>query len=239
MNISFMISTFWLCVKAIPTTLLITVVTLLISLPFGCLFGWAGYKKVPVLSQLFSVYVSFLRGVPFILIIFLVYTYLPGALRNFLISIGSEFDIYSIPSIVYVFIIFSLNQSAQLAAVFRSALETVPAGQMEAALAIGLSPWQAYRRIILPQALTAAIPVLCSSTTDLIKSTSLAFTMSVADITAVAKVEGAKTMSYVEAYIDIFFIYILVIVAVEALFKYVEKRNKNYKVGKFATVKEA
>ena len=229
LNIDFMIHTFWLCVKAIPMTLNITFVTLLISLPFGFLFGWASYKKVPVFKQIFQVYVSFLRGVPFILIIFLVYTYLPGLIAKIVASSGSDFDVYAIPNILYVYVVFSLNQSAALAAVFKSALETVPFGQMEAALSIGLSPAQAYKRIILPQAMTAAIPVLCSSTTDLIKSTSLAFAMSVADITAVAKVEGASTLSFVEAYIDIFVIYIIVIVIIESLFKLVEKHAKAYK----------
>lgn len=229
LDTQFMWDTFFLALRAVPTTLNITVVTLLFSLPLGFLFGLASYKRIPVFNQIFKVYVSFLRGVPFLLVIFMVYYYLPGVLETFFEKAGISVNVYKMDSIIYVYIVFTLNQSAALAAVFRSALESVPAGQLEAAYAMGLSAFQGYTRIILPQALTSAVPVLCSSTTDLIKSTSLAFAMAVQDITAVAKVAAANNMSYVEAYLDIFFIYIILIVAVEKLFKLLEKRLKIYK----------
>lgn len=229
LNTKFLIETFILCLKAIPITLKITIVTLIISVPIGFLFGFAAYRKVPVLNQFFKVIVSFLRGIPFILVIFLIYSVFPTALNSFLKSIGSDFNIYDLDNIIYAYIIFSITQSAQLAAVFKSALETVPDSQLEAALAIGMTTAQGYRRIILPQALSAATPVLASSVTDLIKSTSLAFSLSVMDITATAKIAAAGQMAYVEAYLDIFLIYVLLIVIVERLFKIAEKRLKVYK----------
>ena len=91
-----------------------------------------------------------------------------------------------------------------LSEVFRSALLTVNRGQLEAGLTTGLTASQTYKRIIIPQALTAAIPNLCNATVGLIKNTSLAFMMTVRDITAVAKIQASYGYNYVESYIDIF-----------------------------------
>jgi L-cystine transport system permease protein len=125
--------------------------------------------------------------------------------------------------------VFTLNTIATLSEVFRSALSTVDRGQLEAAEAAGLTPIQAYVRIIIPQAMVTAVPNICTTTTNLIKSTSLAFLMTVKDITAVAKVEAAYGYNYIEAYMDIWIIYIVLCTIVELFFKILEKRLRAYK----------
>ncbi|MBR4174451.1 MAG: amino acid ABC transporter permease [Lachnospiraceae bacterium] len=231
LDFKFMGETFWLAIKAVPTTLLITIVTLIFSLPAGFILGFAAYKKVPVLSKLCAVYVSFMRGIPLILVIYIIYTVTPGILSGLFKSLGIGINIFKLNPIVFVFIVFTLNQSAAMSAIFKSSLETVNPGQLEAAYSIGLSPVSAYTQVILPQALTAAFPVLAGSVTDLIKGTSLAFNMTVLEITGVAKSAGAANMSYVEAYLDIFFIYIILVISVEKLFKLGEKRLRKYQRG--------
>ena len=75
---------------------------------------------------------------------------------------------------------------------------------------MGLSTYHTYVRIIIPQALTVALPSLCNVTISLIKNTSLAFMMAVKDITAVGKIAASYVYNYVEAYIDVFVVYIIV-----------------------------
>ncbi|MNR13129.1 L-cystine transport system permease protein TcyL [compost metagenome] len=112
---------------------------------------------------------------------------------------------------------------------FRSALGTVSKGQLEAALSAGLTGAQAYRRIIIPQALVAALPNICTATTNLIKATSLGYAMSLPEITLKAKVAANVGYNYVEAYIDIFLVYLIICSLVEYGFKWYEKRLRTYK----------
>ena len=89
--------------------------------------------------------------------------------------------------------------------VFRSALSTIEKGQLEVAHSVGLSTFQAYTRIIIPQALVVALPNICTATVNLIKATSLGYAMSLPEITLKAKVAANVGYNYVEAYLDIFY----------------------------------
>lgn len=229
LNTNMMIEIFWQCLQAVPVTLKLTLVTLIFSLPIGFFFGWVRFKKIKIISQIFGIYLSFMRGTPFILQLYLIYTYLPSQLNQLFILLKIPVNVFKIENIVFAYIVFILSEIAALTEVFRAALESVDKGQIEAAYACGLTTMQAYRRIILPQAIAGILPVLCTSTTNLIKQTSLAFSIAVVEITGAARIEAASTMEYVEAYLDIFLLYIIIIIIVEALFKRVEKNLKSYK----------
>ena len=101
--------------------------------------------------------------------------------------------------------------------------------EMEAALSIGLTKRQAYLRIIIPQALTAALPNICNTAVSLLKSTSLAFMMTVKDITAIAKIDASFGYNYLEAYLVIFFVYILLCTLVQLVFHVLERNVASYK----------
>src|SRR5699024_9228383 len=120
--------------------------------------------------------------------------------------------------------------TALLIEVFRSALSAVDKGQLEAAHSVGMNNFQAYMRIIIPQALVVALPNICTTTVNLIKATSLGYAMSLPEITLRAKVAANVGYNYVEAYIDIFLVYLILCTAVEYLFIWYEKRLSRYKV---------
>ena len=229
LNVGYMVNTFFLALKGIPTTLFITATALIVGLPLGFFMALSKIYNVRVLKQLVSFYVSFIRGTPVLLQILMVYSLFPSLLNVVVKQLGLPINVFDINPILYACIVFSINATAELSELCRSALSTVERGQMEAALSIGLSRAQAYVRIILPQALVAALPNLCNVTIQLIKSTSLAFLMTVKDITAIAKVEAAYGYNYIESYIDIFLIYILVCSVTQLLFNLAEKRFGAYK----------
>ena len=102
-------------------------------------------------------------------------------------------------------------------------------GQLEAAYSVGLTTSQAYRRIIIPQMLVSAMPNLCTATINLIKATSLGYAISLQEITLKAKVAANVGYNYLEAYIDIFIVYLILCITVEYLFKVFEKRLSRYK----------
>jgi len=227
-DVQFFFNTFFKLWTAVPVTLEITIVSLLFGAVFGFLIALARIHKVKVLDKLCAVFVSFIRGTPVILQILVIYSVVPSFLNSVFKKAGSSINIFDLNPIIYAFIVFGLSNAAILSEVFRSALLTVDKGQLEAGYTSGLTYWQTYRRIIIPQALRVAIPNLCNATVNLIKNTSLAFAMTVKDVTAVAKIEATYGYNFIEAYLDIFVIYIVICSVVQLLFKLWEKRASVY-----------
>lgn len=229
LNYTFLIDTFFIALSGVPITLLVTIVALLIALPLGFLLALTRINQVPVLNWFSRIYVSFVRGTPIIIQIFIVYASVPLILSLFFEKYNININVYNINPIWYAFIVFSFSTTAILIEVFRSALSTVNKGQLEAAQSVGLSNFQAYRRIVIPQALVVALPNICTATVNLIKATSLGYAMSLQEITLKAKVAANVGYNYVEAYIDIFLVYIILCSLVEYGFKLYEKRLRRYK----------
>lgn len=224
LDFSYLIRTFWLCVKAVPVTLEITIVSLLLAIIPALFIALARIYHVKVIEQLCSIFVSFIRGTPIVLQILIVYSIMPSLLNSFVKSAGWSINVFEMNPVIYAFVVFGINSSASLSEVFRSAISSVNHGQLEAALSIGETHFQAFRRVVLPQAAVSALPNLCSTTVILIKNTSLAFMMTVREITGIAKIEAAYGYNYVESYIDIFIIYIAVCLLVELIFRKIERR---------------
>lgn len=224
LDFSYLIRTFWLCVKAVPVTLEITIVSLLLAIIPALFIALARIYHVKVIEQLCRIFVSFIRGTPIVLQILIVYSIMPSLLNSFVKSAGWSFNVFEMNPVIYAFVVFGINSSASLSEVFRSAISSVNRGQLEAALSIGETHFQAFRRVVLPQAAVSALPNLCSTTVILIKNSSLAFMMTVREITGVAKIEAAYGYNYVESYIDIFIIYIAVCLLVELIFRKIERR---------------
>jgi L-cystine transport system permease protein len=224
LDFDFMLKTFWAAVKAIPVTLEITLISILLAVLPAYGMAMCRLKKRPVTAKISSVFISFMRGTPVVLQILIVYSLMPSLLNSFFKRYFPSVNIFDINPIVYALVVFTLNTSASLSEVIRSAMQTVDRGQYEAALCAGLNHFQAYTRIIIPQAMVSALPNVCNLTVSLVKNTSLAFMMTVKDITAVAKIQASYGFNYIEAYLDIFVIYIIVCSIVQLLFRLAEKR---------------
>jgi len=218
-----MIEAFKASLSGIPVTLGITVVSLMISMPLALMMAIKKINSKGPLSFLINTYISIIRSTPMVLQILLLYSLLPSFLNFFIKQVLKiDFNIFKIPAIYYAYAVFSLNTTAILSEVFRSALLTVDKGQLEAGLSIGLGKFLTYIRIIIPQALVVALPNICNVTVGLLKSSSLAFFMTVQDITAIAKLKAAYAYNYIEAYSIIFILYIILCTMVQLIFKYIE-----------------
>ncbi|KMY51488.1 amino acid ABC transporter permease [Peribacillus loiseleuriae] len=229
LNYQFLVDTFFVALSGVPIALLITIVALLIALPLGFLLALTRINRIPVLNRFAQIYVSFVRGTPVIIQIFIIYSSVPLLLASIFEKYNINMNVYDVNPIWYAFIVFSLNTTAILIEVFRSALSTVSKGQLEAAYSVGLTNVQAFRRIIIPQTLVVALPNICTATVNLIKATSLGYAMSLQEITLRAKVAANVGYNYVEAYIDIFLVYLILCSLVEYIFKLYEKRLRRYK----------
>lgn len=229
-DLSFLFNNAFLeALKGIPFTLSITAVTMAIGIPVGFFIAYVKMKKVPVLAQLAALYVSFIQGTPLIIHILVVYSLLPSFLNVLFKSWGLSINVFTWNNIIYAYLVFTFYETALLSETIRSALLTVDAGQLEAAYSSGLTTRQAYLRIIIPQALSNSLPNLCTRTVSLLKSTSLAFCMSISEIMGRAKTAAAYSYRYVEAYLAAFLVYIIVCLTIERLFKLAEKYVRKYR----------
>lgn len=225
LSISFMAETFINAAKAVPLTISLALVPFLAGSVFAFLLALAQIKGVRFWGKFAAVYVSLMRGTPSVVLVLLLYNTLPGQLASFFKAIGSSFNVYrQIPGVAYAYFIFTLSAIAFLIEIYRSAITAVDKGQLEAAYSIGLDGFQAYIRIVLPQALKGAIPNLCNLMVNLVKNTSLAFMMTVKDLTQTAKLGAALNYRYAEAYIVILIIYIILCLITQGGFKLIERR---------------
>ena len=210
--------------EALPVTLEMTIVAAIGGLVLGFLIALVKIKKIKVLNQICSVYVSFMRGTPLLVQLFLSYYGLPIVLQAINAELGTSMDINTIPEIVFVFIAFSLNEAAYNSETIRAAIQSVDKNEIEAGKAMGMTNFQIMRRITLPQALVVALPNFGNSLISLLKNTSLAFTVSVVDIMGKAKVVSGRNLRLFEVYIAAAIVYWIVCIIIEVASKLIEKR---------------
>lgn len=223
LNYQFMVKSFWKILSALPVTLNIAIVTMFFSLILSFFIAVVRINKVKILSKLAIIYVSFIRGTPLLVQIYLSYYGIPKFLNHMNVKFGWSLNVNNVPVIMFVYVAFILNMSAYMSETFRAAILSVEKGQMEAAISIGMSKWQAMRRIILPQAFVTALPNLGNSFISLIKDTSLAFVVSIVELMGKAKIVGAAGLNFFEVYIVVALIYWIVCIVMEGLLMSLEK----------------
>ncbi|MCR4787379.1 MAG: amino acid ABC transporter permease [Lachnospiraceae bacterium] len=224
-DFEFMISIIPDIIKGIPYTIEIAVFAFVIGIGLGFIGALAKIYNVPVLKQLTNIYVSFVRGTPLIVQIMLIYYAIPIFVRLINQRFGTDWDISWIPALVFMLVAYSLNAGAYLTESIRASLQAVSKIQIEAAYSVGMTTWQAMRRIVIPQAIKVGLPVFANFFIGLLKDTSLAFTAAVPEIMGQAKIQAGRASRFFEAYIDAALIYWVICIILERVVAYVEKRQ--------------
>ncbi|MCW8331500.1 amino acid ABC transporter permease [Photobacterium sp. SDRW27] len=218
-DFDYMLSLLPILLKYLGTTLSMAIWGLLFALVIAITLALLRVYKVPVLDQLSQLYISFFRGTPLLVQLFLLYYGLP---QVFPVFIG--LDAFSAAVIG-----LSLHFAAYKAESIRAAIIGVDRSQMEASLSIGMTEMQAMRRIILPQATRVALPSLMNYFIDMIKSTSLAFTLGVAEIMAKAQMEASSSFKFFEAFLAVALVYWAMVLVLTRIQNWAEmKLNKAY-----------
>lgn len=207
---------------ALPATMLMMAVSLVFGMALGFLLALARLRKKRIPDLLATGFISFIRGTPPLVQLFLVYYGLPQVLK----LIGIDINDWS--KVAFAIIAFSLNISAFLSEVMRSSYLAVSRGQQEAALSVGMTGMQAFGSIIFPQAFAIALPNLGNTTVLLLKETSLAFVIGITDIMGRAKLVSARGFGarQLEAFIAVALVYWGICVLMEKGMAYLEKRFK-------------
>lgn len=199
-------------------TFLIFILTLVFSLPLGMVVYFGRVSKLKPVSWLVKVYISIMRGTPLMLQL-LVWYFGPYYLWG--MNIGG----YKLTAILLG---CSLNYAAYFAEIYRSGIESMPNGQYEAAQVLGYNKAQTFIRIILPQVIKRVLPSITNETITLVKDTSLAFTISIAEMFTVAKQIGAAQTSVMPLLAAGIFYYVFNLI-VATVMEYIEKRLSYYR----------
>ena len=203
----------------LPLTLQLAGVGMVLALILACLFAVVRVLGIPVLNQLTIVFISFFRGTPLLVQLFLFYYGLPQLVSALTVIDGVTATIMGL----------TMHFSAYMAESIRAAILGVDRSQTEAALSIGMTNSQLMRRIVLPQATRVALPTLMNYFIDMIKATSLAFTLGVTELMGATQKEAAGSFLYFEAFIVAAVMYWIVVEMLSKLQHYLEIRlNKAY-----------
>ena len=196
----------------VPLTLFMAVAGMVCALILASLLAVERVAKVPVLDWFVIVFISFFRGTPLLVQLFLFYFGLPQVL-SFLSDING---------VTAAIMGLTLHFSAYMAESIRAAIMGVDRSQWEAAQSIGMTQGQMMWRIILPQAARIAAPTLVNYFIDMIKGTSLAFTLGVTEMMGAAQKEAAVSFLYFEAYLVVAMIYWVIVEALSQMQKRLE-----------------
>jgi polar amino acid transport system permease protein len=192
-------------------TVLISVLGIALGLMIGALICAASLSRNVWLRRLAALWVSFLRGVPLLVQLLLVYYLLP--------VIGID-----VPAIVAAVTTVGICASAYISEIWRGAIMALPRGQAEAATAIGMAWHDIWRRVILPQAFTMSLPALVNELILLVKASSLVSLVGILEVTRASQAQAATTFRPLEVYLAAACIYLLINLCLAALGRYLEHR---------------
>jgi polar amino acid transport system permease protein len=205
---------YWDIIRFIPdgiwNTLKVTVLSILCALPIGLLAGVGRIARNKVVNRIATVYVEVVRGIPLLAQIFYIYYALA--------------KLVPLQDIVAAVIAMGVCYGAYIGEIFRAGLQSIPRGQMEAAIALGLSRGQAIRHIILPQTVRVVLPPLGNEFIALLKDSSLVSILAVSDLLRRSREYASKTFNYFEAFTVAALVYLVMTLFFSRLVAFMEGR---------------
>ncbi|MGM0544726.1 MAG: amino acid ABC transporter permease [Pseudomonadota bacterium] len=201
LNLDYMWGLLPVLLRYLPLTLQMATIAMVLALVLACLLAVVRVSRVPGLNGLALLFISFFRGTPLLVQLFLFYYGLPQLIDSLI----------SITGVTAAVLGLTLHFSAYMAESIRAAIVGIDRSQTEAALSIGMTQSQLMRRIILPQATRVATPTLMNYFIDMIKATSLAFTLGVTELMGATQKEAAGSFLYLEAFLLVALVYWVIV----------------------------
>ncbi|WP_045522153.1 amino acid ABC transporter permease [Neobacillus niacini] len=218
-------------IKALPITLILTIVPLLAGFLIGIVVALVRIYKLKYLYRIANGYVSFFRGTPIIMHIMVIYFGFPLLLDQISLRFDLGLQTNNIPIILFVLIALTLAAGSYLSEIIRSGIISVSNGQLEAAYSVGMTKFQAMIRIILPQALAQSIPNFTNIFVGFLHTSSIAFLVSQKEVTGAANIVASVNLKFLEAFIAAGIIYWGITILVEGISFLLEKKVTAYNRG--------
>ncbi|MHA7971172.1 amino acid ABC transporter permease [Rhizobium sp. CAU 1783] len=221
--------------RGIGVTVFVTVMGFSLATALGLLIALAGLADSLVLRQAARFYIEVVRGIPVLVLLFYVaFVGAPGfvSLYNFVIGPLVErgwttpLQVRDVSLMWRAIIALTIGYSAFIAEIFRAGFQSVDKGQIEAAMALGLSRFQRFRLIVLPQAIRVIFPPLSNDFVAMVKDSSLVSVLGVADISQAGKIYASGSFRFFETYSIVAYIYLILTIGLSLLLRQLEKRMR-------------
>ncbi len=198
-------------------TLAVAGASWLVAMATGALVGTLRtLPGSPWLVRLGNAWVELFRNIPLLVQIFLWYFVVPKLIPAF----------QQVPGFLLVVFGLGFFTSARIAEQFRAGIQALPRGQRYAALALGFTTWQSYRYVLLPMAVRIILPPLTSESMNLLKNSSVAFAVSIAELTMFAMQAQEETSRGIEIYLAVTALYALSAFAINRVFAFIERKAR-------------
>ncbi|MGL5033059.1 MAG: ABC transporter permease subunit, partial [Microcystaceae cyanobacterium] len=212
---SFFIVLFRNLIRGAGVTVVLTVFAVFFGLIGGTFVALGLISHSKILQWIFRIYVEFFRGTPMLVQLFIIYFGLPGLFKE----IGLEWTLDRFPAAI---IALSLNVAAYLAEIIRGGIQSIDPGQAEACQSLGMSPFQAMKEVIFPQAFRRILPPLGNEFITLIKDTSLTAVIGFSELFREGQLVVATTYKSFEVYIAVALVYLVLTTLSSFAFKWLE-----------------
>ena len=221
--------------KGVIITVFVTVVGFALASAIGLGVALMALSGSTALRQTARFYVEIIRGVPILVLLFYIafvgapgfvagWNWLTTPLRE--IGLTGEMKVRDLSLLWRAIIALTIGYSAFISEVFRAGIQSVDPGQIEAAKALGLSRFQRFRLIVLPQAVRTILPPLGNDFVAMVKDSSLVSVLGVADITQMGKVYASGSFRFFETYSIVAYIYLILTVGLSLALRRLERRMR-------------
>ena len=209
--------------SSLGNTLLLTLLALIFAMIIGLIFALMNVGKNRVFNFIGTVYVDAVRGVPLIVLAYFIYFGVPQRIKMM------GFTNFKLPALQAGVIALSMNCGAYMAEIIRAGIESVDKGQMEAARSLGLPYGTSMRRVVLPQAIRTMIPSIINQFIITLKDTSILSVIGFPELTNMGKTISGNTFKSLQTWTVVGIMYMVVIVTLSRVAKYIERRIKRGK----------
>ncbi len=233
-SLAFLISIFPRLLAAVPLTLGLTLISGVIGNLLAVPVALARLSPNPLLWVPSAFYILLMRGTPLLVQTYLIYYGLGEVLPGSFIQKTFLWP-YLKDGFWYAVFAFSLNTAGYTGEILRGAMSAVPKGEIEAAIAYGMSPWLRLRRVILPRAIQICLPAMSGETILLLKATSLASLITVWDIMGTARQIQKESYRIYEPLLAAGIIYIVTVFILTRLLNIVERRINQHRAAPVST----
>lgn len=207
-----------LLLKGAALTIQITAISVFFGTVIGLFISLMKISSNKIFRAISIVYVDFIRGTPLLVQILLIYFGLPGVIREI------TGETFRMAPLLAGAIAFSVNSGAYVAEIFRSGIQSIERGQMEAARSLGMTKSQAMFNIILPQAFKRVIPPMGNEFIILLKDSSLLSVIGVHELTRQGQLYIAVTFASFPVYLAIAFVYLIMTFSISRVVNHLERR---------------
>ncbi|MDR2795323.1 MAG: amino acid ABC transporter permease [Spirochaetaceae bacterium] len=230
-SFSFLLTALAAGAAKIPVTLLLSTAPMIAGCVIGLFIALARFFRVPALAFLFRWGVTIVKGIPVVLILLVFYVWTAVSYEPVMRFFGSAAAFRNLNKALIAIAALSVYAIVGLSEAFRGGLASVKKGQFDAAYAAGLNPRQTLLRVVLPQALPAALPMMGNIFIALTKAAALASMVSVIDVMNAAVISATSNYRFLEAYVAAALIYWAICVLIEKIFlaleKYFARKTRN------------